>query len=121
MRDIGKQKTPPNVMRWLGQEKEVPKMAGEGPWPRALVRSLCEFLDAVQSPAEGEFQPSDLVPFGGTCNTMAGVYRRQEFEMAKQKAFTFTVEKRALQQLKRSREARETLMERIKLKQEKQQ
>lgn len=91
-----------------------------GPWPRTLVRSLCEFLDALQ-PMSDDLQPSDLPCFGGTCDTMARVYRRQEVIFSKHPPFAFNVEKRALAQLKKSREAREALMKNIETERERSQ
>lgn len=84
------------------------------PWPRTLVRSLCQFLDAIQQPEVGRTQPSDLVTFGGGCETIARVYNLQEISLSKQPPFAFALEKRALQQLRKSREAREALMEKWK-------
>lgn len=87
-----------------------------GPWPRTLVRSLCQFLDAIQSPSDAELKPSDLPAFGGGYNTMAAIYNHQEKALFNKHAFSFTAEKRALLQLKKSREARDEMMRRLKRK-----
>lgn len=100
------------------------------PWPRSLVRELCQFLDAVQAPRSqhdgdhGRFlsaaagasrcsccvaQPSDSPLFGSDCSTMARVYRTQEMRQLKNQTFAFVVEKRALKQLEESRKERELL------------
>lgn len=92
-----------------------------GPWPRQLVRELCQFLDAIQhrpdlSSSNGRsfvIQPSDLPEFGGDCSTMARVYRTQEIRMLKSQPFAFGVEKRALKQLEDSRKERQLLIERM--------
>lgn len=120
VQEIGRSKTTPVLMPWLGREPEKNKHDPRrsqphrriDPWPKTLVRSLCEFLDAVQVPSNG-LQPSDLPLLGGDCDSIARVYRYQESAISRQQPFTFTVEKRALRQLKTSREAREALMKKL--------
>lgn len=77
------------------------------PWPRGLVRTLCDFLDSLKAPQDGESRGAPAHRTSCRASTMAQVYNRHIKQA--QAHSVFRVEDKALRQLRISKARRDML------------